>query len=383
LESNNNLGIQGTSKRNQNNGGILMKRILVTSAGGSPAVNFTRSLKTAPEDFYIIGVDADKYCLCRAEVDERYLVPKASDVRYIPIINEIIKETHPDMLHVQHSQEVPVISKHRDALNTRTFLPKHESVKICDDKVESFKCWEAAGLKVPRTLLIKSESDIKTAFDKFGGKVWLRAVSGSAGRGAAPATDPEWAKFWVTIHKGWGVFSAAEYLSPNSVIWQSIWKDGELIVAQGRKRLYWEFGNRLLSGVSGVTGAGLLVSDPVVDKIAQESVLAIDSHPSGIWGVDLTYDSGGVPNPTEINIGRFFTTHQFFTEAGLNMPYIYVKLGLGEESPAIPQRLNPLPSNLVWIRGVDFIPKLTTLEQVEMNEEKLHRRLQKLEQPKR
>ena len=360
-----------------------MKRILVTSAGGSPAVNFTRSLRKATEGFYIIGVDADKYCLCRAEVDEKYLVPKAADVRYIPIVNEIVNETSPDMLHVQHSQEVPVISRYRGELHTKTFLPRHESVKICDDKMESFECWQAAGLRVPRTLLIKSENDIKTAFDNFGGRVWLRAVSGSAGRGAAPATDPEWAKFWITIHQGWGKFSAAEYLSPDSVIWQSIWRDGELVVAQGRKRLYWEFGNRLLSGVSGVTGAGLLVSDPVVDKIAQETIFAIDSRPNGIWGVDLTYDSDGVPNPTEINIGRFFTTHQFFTEAGLNMPYIYVKLGLGEELPEITKRINPLPSNLLWIRGVDFLPKLTTLEEVETNEEKLKRRLLRLEQSER
>jgi hypothetical protein len=360
-----------------------MKRILVTSAGGSPAVNFTRSLRKAPEGFYIIGVDANKYCLWRAEVDERYLVPKALDVRYIPIINEVINETHPDMLHVQHSEEVPVISGYRDELNTRTFLPNHESVKICDDKVESFKRWEAAGLKVPQTLLIKSENDIKTAFENFGGKVWLRAVRGSGGSGAAPATDPEWAKFWVAIHKGWGRFSASEYLSPDSVIWQSIWRDGELVVAQGRKRLYWELGNRVLSGVTGITGAGLLISDTAVDKIAQEAILSIDRHPNGIWGVDMTYDEDGVPNPTEINIARFFTTHQFFTEAGLNMPYIYVKLALEEELPEIPQRLNPLPSNLVWIRGVDFVPKLITLEQIWMYEEKLQRRLRKFERPEK
>ena len=28
----------------------------------------------------------------------------------------------------------------------------------------------------------------------------------------------------------------------------------------------------------------------------------------------------GVPNPTEINISRFFTTVRFFTEAGINFP---------------------------------------------------------------
>ena len=99
-----------------------MKRILVTSAGGSPSVNFTRSLRKAPEPFYIIGVDANKYYLQRAEVNEKYLIPKASDSKYIPIIKEIINETHPNLLHVQHSQEVPVISKHRGDLGLKVFF---------------------------------------------------------------------------------------------------------------------------------------------------------------------------------------------------------------------------------------------------------------------
>jgi hypothetical protein len=356
-----------------------MKRILVTGAGGSPAVNFTRSLRKAPESFHIIGVDANEYYLQRAEVDERYLVPKASDPAYIPIIKEIASEASPDLLHVQHSQEVPVISRHRDELGVKVFLPKHRSVEICDNKIESFKCWKAAGLKVPETILLESESDVEAVFQKFKGKIWLRAIVGSGGRGAAPTSDPEWAKFWVTIHNGWGKFSASQCLTPDSVIWQSIWKDGELSIAQGRKRLYWEFGGKFLSGVSGVTGAGCLVSDPIVDKIAQEAILAIDKSPDGIWGVDLTYDNSGVPNPTEINIGRFFTTHQFFTEAGVNMPYIYVKLALGEEPPKISQRINPLTPSLVWIRGVDFLPKLTTLEQIERYKEELRRRLSRHE----
>jgi hypothetical protein len=32
---------------------------------------------------------------------------------------------------------------------------------------------------------------------------------------------------------------------------------------------------------------------------------------------------------TEINVGRFFTTHQFFTALGLKLPYICVKLAFG------------------------------------------------------
>ena len=48
-----------------------MKRILVTGAGGSPSANFIRSLRAADEEYYIVGTDADKYYLQRAEVDAR------------------------------------------------------------------------------------------------------------------------------------------------------------------------------------------------------------------------------------------------------------------------------------------------------------------------
>ena len=351
-----------------------MRRILVTSAGGSPAANFIRSLRKAPEPIYIIGIDANPYSLERAETDEKHLGPKASEPDYIPIIKEIIQETHSDLLHVQHSKEVPIISKHRNGLNVKTYLPDHSSVEICDNKMESFRHWKKAGLKVPETLLLRSGEDVDRAFQCFGGRVWLRAIRGSGGAGAAPVTNPEWAKFWVTIHDGWNKFTASQCLTPASVIWPSLWKDGELIVAQGRRRLYWEFGGKFLSGVSGITGGGIIVSDPVVDKIAQEAILAIDKKPNGIMGVDLTYDEEGIPNPTEINAGRFFTTHQFFTEAGLNMPYMYVKIALGEQLPDIPRKINPLPLGLVWIRGVDFLPKLTTAEQIKASEEQLKRR---------
>jgi len=352
-----------------------MIRVLVTSAGGSPAVNFTRSLAMSPEDYYIIGVDANKFSLERAEVNERHLVPASQDRDYVPVLQDIIRETHADLLHVQHSREVPVISKHRDKLGVKTFLPKHESVMICDNKMASFSCWKGAGLTVPETIMLNTKPDVDMAFRELGSKVWLRAITGSGGAGATPATDPEWAKVWVELHNGWGRFSAAKVLDAKSVIWQSIWKNGELAVAQSRQRLYWEFGSKFLSGVSGVTGAGQLVTDDRVSDIAKRAVLAIDDRPNGIWGVDLTYDEYGVPNPTEINAGRFFTTHLFFTEAGLNMPHIFVKLALGDKVPNIDKRDSPLPAGAIWIRGVDFLPVLTSQSKVDQHEYLLNARL--------
>lgn len=113
------------------------------------------------------------------------------------------------------------------------------------------------------------------------------------------------------------------------------------------------------------------MADPELDKLAREAIVAIEARPHGIWSVDLTLDKAGIPNPTEINIARFFTTHQFFSAAGLNMPFIFVKLGFDESPPPIPKKINPLPVDLAWVRGMDFEPILTTMEKINSCEAEL------------
>ena len=354
-----------------------MKRILVTAAGGSPATGFARSLRAAPEPYHLIGVDANKYTLQRAEVDQRFLVPKVSHPRYFDVLREIIAETRPDFLHVQMSEEMLTISASRESLGTRTLLPRHATVVICEDKFKSFEVWRRAGITVPETTILNNPDDLRRAFKDFGPKLWVRAISGSAGKGSLPTDDFDTARLWIDFQRGWGDFSAAECLQEETITWQSIWKGGELVVAQGRKRLYWEFANRSPSGVTGITGTGVTVSDPALDELAIRCIKTIDAAPDGIYGVDLTYDKHGVPNPTEINSGRFFTTHQFFTAAGLNMPHIFIKTAF-DETVELPKRINPLADGLAWIRGMDVLPRLTTVAEIEAEAAALQVRIGRL-----
>jgi len=356
-----------------------VKRIMVTGAGGSPSTNFIRSLRVAPEKFFIIGVDSNEYYLQRAETDLKFLVPSANHKSYLAVIKQIIKQTKPDLIYSQPDPEIAKISKNRSSLDVKTFLPSHKTISICQDKFKSYKAWQQAGIKVPQTMIIKKSADLKKAFKNLGRPVWLRAiVSHGGGKDSFCTDDYEVAKAWLKHCKGWGSFTASQYLTPQTFAWLSIWKDGKLVVAQGRKRLYWEFGNRAPSGVTGLTGTGVTVSDPLIDDIAQQVIFAIDKKPTGIFGVDLTYDKEGLPNPTEINIGRFFTTHLFFTQAGLNMPYIFVKIAFGEKSPAIKRKINPLPSGLAWIRGMDFHPTLTSVKEIESCKSRLGKLLLKI-----
>lgn len=340
------------------------KRVIVTGAGGAPALNFIKSLKIAGEPYHIIGVDCNEYSLARAQTAERYLIPRASEQDYVTVLNEVIRASGAQFLFAQPDPEIAVVSENRQRLDVLTFLPSPETVRSCQNKYETYRLWREAGLRVPETRLVASLADLEAVFQDFG-EAWLRPVTGAAGRGALLAKGLEQARVWMQFTEGWGHYTAARYLGPHSVTWQSLWNRGELVVAQGRRRLYWEFADRVPSGVTGITGGAITVADPVVDEISLRAIRAVDPSPHGVFSVDLTYDGDGVPNPTEINIGRFFTTHLFFSTAGLNMPYMLVKLAFGEEPPAVPNRLNPLPSGLAWIRGMDMEPVLTDMETIE------------------
>jgi carbamoyl-phosphate synthase large subunit len=303
-----------------------------------------------------------------ADAEEKYVVPPAIAADYPEEILKLIGKTRPNFFHSQNDYEVRAISRLRNQitnLGTKLYLPHAETVENCVDKQKSYAIWQSAGIHVPQTILLNDENDLKAAFDKLGANIWVRAIEGGAGRGALPADNFDFARIWIERFKGWGSFTASALLSEKSITWQSLWFEGELVVAQTRRRRSWNFGNRTLSGVTGITGVGETCCDPLVDRIAQDAILAIDKKPHGIFSVDMTYDFSGFPNPTEINIGRFFTTHYFFTKAGLNFPEIYCNIALDGNFPVLEKRINPLPAGLIWIRGMDREPVLTTVAELE------------------
>jgi carbamoyl-phosphate synthase large subunit len=339
-----------------------VKKVLVLGAGGSASTNYVRSLRLTPEKFHIIGVDCNKYYLQRAETNERYLVPMASDKEYIPKLNKIIQKTGAEFIHAQNDAEVFAISKNREQLKCKTFLPEHNTIRVCQNKYLSSYYWSKDGFKKPRTYLINTEEELLEACREIHGEMWIRDVRGAGGKGSLKTGEFEVAKGWIEYRQGWGTYTVAEYLSEKSTTFTSVWKDGLLIAGQGRKRLYWELGSAFISGISGATGGGMVDNDPVVAETAIKSIKTIDSKPKGIFSVDMTYGQDGLPYPTEINISRFFTTHFFFAKAGFNVAYIYTKLGFGEKVTIYP--INPLKEGLVWIRGMDFEPILTTIEKI-------------------
>ena len=47
------------------------------------------------------------------------------------------------------------------------------------------------------------------------------------------------------------------------------------------------------------------------------------------------------------------------------MPKIYCDIALDENFPVMQKRINPLPDGLIWIRGMDVEPVMTTRSELE------------------
>ena len=347
-----------------------MNKILIAGAGGAPSEGVIYSLLKNPNN-YVIGMGSEPTDLILSKAHEKYYVPYANTTEYKNKLLGILNREKPDLVHFQNDLEIyhaSLIREEIEATGTKIFMPDHAVIDTCVHKYNSYTAFKNANVIVPENLIINDVNDLKIAFKELSdsnGKIWLRDSGiGGGGKGALPTNDFNLAKSWIDHFNGWGDFIAAEMLTSKTVTWLSIWHHGQLIVAQTRARQGWTHGNRAISGVTGVTKVGVTVSDQNVTNIAIDAIKAVTEKPHGIFGVDMAYDKNGIPNPTEINISRFFTTVRFFTEAGVNFPEIFKCLALNQEVN-FTEVVNPLQDGLMWVRGMDTEPRLIVNQSID------------------
>jgi len=345
-----------------------MKKMLVTGSGGPAGVNFVMSLRIAPEKMFIIGTEANKYLLHLAPTDKKYLIPEATEANYIDKLNEITRKEHAELIYAQPDIEVAIIAEKREELEANVFLSSKETIRTCQDKIESARLWQKNNVPVARFQELLNESDVDKAFEKFGNPIWIRARHGAGGRGSTPAYSKEtassWIRYWKSRNVDWE-FIAQEHLPGRNVGFHSLWKEGELVASMARERLRYVYPHLAPSGITGTPSVQRTIHNEKVNEIGTKAVLSIDQNFNGIACVDLKENKKGMPCVTEINAGRMFTTSFFFSYASkilrkdhyANIPYLYVKLAFKENIPNIP-KYNILPENIYWIRHIDAPAKL-------------------------
>lgn len=341
-----------------------IKRILVVGAGGAAAHNFIESLRISPEKFYIVGTDCKKFHIELSGADIWYEMPPAGHPDYVKLLNKLIIKEKIDLVHPQPDVEVKRLSDDRDKIKgAQLFLPSKKAIDITQNKFIFNQKIAKAGLTVVESFYVNDKKSLINSFKelkKDNEKIWIRAIHGAGSKAALPLTKVEqaifWIQYWIEM-KGlsWKDFMISEFLPGKEYAFQSLWKDGNILMSQARERIEYLFGNLMPSGQSSSPSIAKTVNSKEVNEAAFKAVKTIDSKATGIFCVDLKENKFGIPCVTEVNAGRFFTTSNFFSQAGLNMPYIYVKIALQEKINLSSYKpFDNLPSNLYWVRMVDM-----------------------------
>lgn len=337
-----------------------MVRVLVTGAAGSAGCNFIRALKMTG-GYHVVGTDCNQSMASLSNADKLYIVPRIeSDYleTYIPRMNAIIKEERIDFLHPQPDVEVSVIGQNRELFKATTFLPSKQALSTCRDKYSTYLVLSRHGVPAPPTFLMKTELDVAPALLEVGHQGWLRKRTGAGGKGQLPVICNRhviaWIDYWQTMeNSGWGEFILSERLIGKEYAWQSVWRNGSLVISQARERVAYILAHSSPSGQTSSPSIARTVNNHEVNAVGYAAVKAVDPNANGVFCIDMKENDDGVPCVTEINAGRFFTTSDFFAEAGCNMPDAYVKMALGEEV-SFPSNYNPLPEGMTWLRNVDM-----------------------------
>lgn len=310
-------------------------------AGGPAGVNVCRALHAAGHD--VIGADGNPAHLVWAEPHCAETVVAATPTLIL------IDELRPDAIVAQPEQAVLDLAEHQDAIPGLA-MPRAATVRACDDKQVTGAIWAAAGLKRQQPYgFTPCETEpipdhLHLAADRFGLPFWLRATRGAGARGATLVEDLRtgfhWIRYWQTRGAEWD-WLCDEYLPGREFCWTSLWQHGELVAAFTRERLEWIYPHLAPSGRTGTPAIARVVHDPDVARVARAAVLAVDKVPHGIMAVDLVHDTDGIPRPTEINAGRWPTTSPLYSEIGVNMPDLHVRIAAGEHVDPVGEDIYP------------------------------------------
>lgn len=346
------------------------RRVLLTGAGGIGGVNFVRSLRLAEEHynekFFIVGTDFNIYYIEFPAVNLRFRTPRHIDADFIPTLIKLVTDNKLEFLHPHPSSEAKVVSENREKLEdlgVMLYLPRPED--IMPDKFYIYKKLSSAGVKVPKTIHIKSIEDVDTAFIEFGKALWIRAIKGAGGRLGLKVNSSEEAKMWIKLNVVQGraqqdEFIIQEYLSGRDLAFDSLWFKGKLITSYLRERLEYPFKHISLSGLTGTPSVARILRDEKINRVGMAAVKALNPNPHGFYSVDLKEDANGNPKITEVD-GKWHTTAplwgyafaKVYNKPLYNIANIYLKLGYGEDIIEAPPKIDLFPEEHYLIRQMD------------------------------
>ncbi len=341
-----------------------MRRILFTGAGGGGTNNLIRSFRASKLDldqFELIGSNVSNEILCRSELDRNWILPLATDSSYPEMLRKVLCEDSIDLIVPNNDREVGVVSRIRDTLPCKVFLPNDETVQICQDKHKMYVKLSAGGIPMAKSFEITSLESIQELMDQLpGDRYWIRPKIGAGSKGATWVRTAEQARQWIGLWcdlRGFEVeeFTVSEFLPGRDYAFQSVWSEGEMVVGKLVERLAYVGAENRLSGMASSPSIGRTLRDEVALETVQKAVKMLMGRPHGNFNFDLKGGVDGTMCITECNVGRFCMITPIFDLTGkYNTVEMYVRSAFGEVK--IPDEPIDIVEDIYLLRELDNHP---------------------------
>ncbi len=323
--------------------------VLVTAAGAQFSPGLVNCLKDNGErNIRVIGTDMHEDKTLYSVFDAVYAVPGAGDPTYVDKLLEICRAEHVDVLLPFMSAELlPLIDRKSEfeAIGTRVSVSDKRSVELTNNKLKFYEFLRDNGLKVPKFAPVKCADDLLPACQAVGypqKAVCVKAteLSGSRGIRIIDATKSRYDilfeqkpnSFYTTFDELQATLRERDTMPEMMAMECLPGAEGSVdLIADRGKILYMAYRESNVN-LASIPQEATLANNPEAYAIAEAVIAKLGL--TGNADLDFKYDEDGHPVLMEIN-PRIAATMQIFKIGGMNLPYLRIKMLLGEELPQI------------------------------------------------
>lgn len=151
---------------------VFRVKVLVTGAGAVLGQGIIKSLKASPLDCRIIAADPNPLSAGLYWADTACRIPLATDPDFGPRIEELLDRERPDIVLVGTDVELVYFAENRPRLEsafaTNILVSDPRVIAIADDKLETCRFFEKAGLNPPKSAAGEDSAAVRTLIETIG-----------------------------------------------------------------------------------------------------------------------------------------------------------------------------------------------------------------------
>lgn len=323
--------------------------VLVTAAGAPFSPGLVSCLKDNGErPLRVIGADIHEDKTLYSLFDKVCITPEVTDPQYIDTLLNICKKESVDVLLPFMSAELlPLIDRKSEfaAIGTKVSVSDRRSVELTNNKLKFYEFLRDSKLQVPKFAPIRCADDLLPACQVAGypqKAVCVKATELSGSRGIR-IIDASKSKYDILFgQKPNSFFTTFDELQttlrerdtmPEMMAMECLpGEEGSIdLIADHGKILYMAYRESNVN-LASIPQEATLADNPEAYAIAEAVIGKLGL--TGNADLDFKYDENGHPVLMEIN-PRIAATMQIFKVGGMNLPYLRVKMLLGEDLPNV------------------------------------------------